>query len=445
MAPEIPKRSFSSRKPDRTSKKISRSVSKKASKKTLLELEVEKDELENRAITMRQALKPQASFSSAYWIENARIALVSKRSVGLQREISKQCHEELGIEGKFWRSEEAIRLREQFRALEADERLFRAQAKRVDTGTTGREIGKATRRSFVELFTTSKLGLGITNTGRGRREASAQRRFRAACIKAYNASNPDPKKQFLWCPIIRDWFPRVSTCAAHLFAYMHGQDLMDTVFGVMEKPELFSPLNGMIVSQLVEGKFDKGFMAIVPRLPDYPTQQQIAQWNLSEPKEYKVRILDLENPEVDEFILPGSERTWRDLDGADVEFRSTFRPRARYFYFHYCMQILRRAWRAEKIAAEHMKKEFGKGYWGTIGPYLPKSMLQALIEELGHGYEGLLKGGEGDKATANQEDRNILLAVASSQVKASREEGEDEGSDDDEDEGGDGDLDDCCE
>ena len=39
---------------------------------------------------------------------------------------------------------------------------------------------------------------------------------------------------------------------------------MDSVFGIMESPELFSPRNGIIVSQLVEKKFDKGFMAIVP-------------------------------------------------------------------------------------------------------------------------------------------------------------------------------------
>lgn len=80
-----------------------------------------------------------------------------------------------------------------------------------------------------------------------------------------------------------------------------------------------------------------------------------------------------------------------------------------------------------------MRKEFGKGYWGTIGPYLPESMLQAFIEELGHGYEGLLKGGEADEATANQEDRNILLAVASSQIKALPRERDDEGSDSDQD------------
>jgi hypothetical protein len=223
---------------------------------------------------------------------------------------------------------------------------------------------------------------------------------------------------------------------------MHGQDVMDSIFGVMETPELFSPLNGMILSQVIEKKFDKGFIVIVPRLPNYPSQPQIALWNLSNPKEYKIRILDLTSPEVDEAVSSGSDLTWRDLDGTDVEFRNTFRPRARYLYFHYCIQIIRRAWRAEKKAADHLEKEFGKGYWGSIGTYLPKSMLLAFAEELGHGYDKLLEGGEDDEATANQEDKNILLAVASSQVGELPREGGDEESDSDEDEGGDDDQDD---
>jgi hypothetical protein len=426
MAPGVPKRGSSVAKSSKTSKEIS----KRASKKTRFDLEIERNVAQNRAKEMRQALKPQASFSSAYWSQNAKIALESMASLELEKEISKQYHQEHGIEGEFQQSEKATRLREQLYALETDERLFRAQAKRLSTGG---KIEKSKRRSFIELFTTSKIGLGINNTGRGRRDTSDQSRFRAACIKAYNASDPDPKTGLHWCPVIKTWVPQSITKAAHLFAYMHGQDVMDSVFGVMENPELFSPLNGMIVSQFVEDKFDKGFMAIVPRLPDYPTQPQIAAWNLSEPKEYKIRILDMQNPEAGEVVRPDLGLTWRDLDGTNVEFRSAFRPRARYLYFHYCIQILRRAWRAEKKAAEQLKKEFGKGYWGTIGPYLPESMLRAFVEELGHGYKELLKGGEDDKATANEVDSCLVLAIASSQVKASQEEGEDEESDGDQD------------
>jgi hypothetical protein len=361
--------------------------------------------------------------------------MASKRSVELQTEISEQHYQDQGIEGEFSQTEKAKRLREQFRALEADERLFKRQAKLLSTETTNRKIGKSIRRAFIELFTSSKIGLGITGVGRGRRDTSVQSQFRAACIDVYNSLNTDPDNEHLWCPILKMWVPQEFATAAHIFAYRHGQDVMDSVFGIMENPELFSPLNGMIVSQLVEGKFDNGFIVVVPRLPDHPTLAQIALWNNSEPKEYKIRILDPNDREAQKVVCCEPRQTWKDLDGTNVDFRSTFRPRARYLYFHYCIQILRRAWRADQKAAEEMKKEFGKGYWGTIGEYLPESMLRAFIEELGHEYGELLVGVVDDKTTANQENRDLLIAVASNQVKTSRDnEGEDEESDENEDE-----------
>jgi HNH endonuclease len=430
MIPEVPKRGSSAAK-----------SSKRADKKSTLDLEILRDYEQNKAKTLLHSLKPQASFSSAYWIQNAEAAMASKKAAKLQKRISRRYHRENGIEGEFRQSEKAIRLREQLHALAADEELFRKQAEVVSTG----DLDKTKRRAFIELYTTSKMGLGINDTGRGRRDTSDQSNFRAACIKAYNASDPDPTTKLLWCPVTKSWVPKDLTNAAHIFAYAHGQTMMNSVFGIMEEPELFSPRNGMIVSQLVEKKFDKGFMAIVPRLPDNPTQSEIAEWNLSEPKEYKVRILDPESPEAGEVIRPDPRLTWKDLDGTPVEFKSAFRPRARYLYFHYCIQILRRAWRAERKAAEQMKKEFGKGYWGTIGPYLPKCHLQALVDELGHGYEELLEGGVDDQATASDVNGDVVVALGSNQVKASREEGEDEESDSDDEESDDEQDDYYCE
>jgi hypothetical protein len=81
MVPEIP---------ERRSSTSSKKTSKKTGKRTRLEIEIERNDTENKAKAMRQALKPQASFSSAYWIQNAKIAITSKRSVELQKEISKQ-------------------------------------------------------------------------------------------------------------------------------------------------------------------------------------------------------------------------------------------------------------------------------------------------------------------------------------------------------------------
>src|SRR5271170_2327250 len=115
----------------------------------------------------------------------------SKRVIELEAEISEQRHQDESVKGEFSQSEKARHLREQFHALEADERLFKTQAELLSTKT--KEVGKSRRRAFIELFTTSKIGLGITDTRSGRRDISVQSQFRAACINTYNSSNPDPK------------------------------------------------------------------------------------------------------------------------------------------------------------------------------------------------------------------------------------------------------------
>src|SRR5271163_283743 len=124
MIPTVPKRGSSAAKSSKTSKEISKRASKKASNMTRLDLEIQRNIAQNKAKEMRQALKPQASFSSAYWTQNAEIAVLSKCSLKLDKKISKQYHQEHGLEGEFWQSEKAIHLRGQLRALEVDERLF---------------------------------------------------------------------------------------------------------------------------------------------------------------------------------------------------------------------------------------------------------------------------------------------------------------------------------
>ena len=39
---------------------------------------------------------------------------------------------------------------------------------------------------------------------------------------------------------------------------------MNAIFGAQESPELFSPLNGLLISKAVEEKIDKGLILIIP-------------------------------------------------------------------------------------------------------------------------------------------------------------------------------------
>lgn len=284
----------------------------------------------------------------------------------------------------------------------------------------------------MQLFTTSSLGLGRIKAGIGKRDANQQQKFREKLIEEYDSQHPDPKKKFLWCPILHDWQPKTNTVAAHLFARMHGQDLMDAIFGPMDSPELFSPLNGMIISNVVESVFDKGLFVIVPRLPEDSSPEQRAKWRASDPKEYKVRIIDPAHSMLDDVIQPSSDLTWRDLDGRDVKFRSNFRPRARYLYFHYCLQMLRYAWRNENSQDERLKGELKKNFWGTPGRYVLRNQLALFVEQLGHQYEHLLEGAiNGNEETQESVPDEALLVAATTQVTAEEAwEDEDENEED---------------
>jgi hypothetical protein len=73
---------------------------------------------------------------------------------------------------------------------------------------------------------------------------------------------------------------------------------MDAIFGPTETPELFSPKNGLIVNSEFEAVFDKGLLAIVPLLPNDPSTVELGAWRNSEPKEYKIRILDHKHEKI---------------------------------------------------------------------------------------------------------------------------------------------------
>ena len=337
-----------------------------------------------------------------------------------------------GEEAEWINTTKARDLFEELRAEEADERICKRQADRLANEPS--QSKKTLRRAFMKLFTTSKLGLGITFTGAGKRKGKAQSEFRKSLIDSYGCQHPE--QDWLWCPILKTWKEAKATQAAHLFAYMHGQEVMDAIFGPTASSELFSPRNGMIVSGAVEDVLDMGFMVIVPRLPDNPSAAEVSSWNLSTPKEYKIRIIDHESKLCNRTIRPESSQTWKDLDGTNVEFLNDFRPRARYIYFHYCVQMLRHAWK-EQRPGQSLKKQMGSAYWGTPGRYLPRNMLMAFVEEMGHEYEQLLEGAMDDAAAPMDEDSEILLAAAMDQIKvsAAKREGEYfEESDDDDDE-----------
>ncbi|KAK2768850.1 hypothetical protein FQN54_000710 [Arachnomyces sp. PD_36] len=164
----------------------------------------------------------------------------------------------------------------------------------------------------------------------------------------------------------------------------------------------------------IEEILDFGMLVVVPQLSDKPTKTQLFEWLKKPSREYKTRIIDWSFKKLDHRIRLGYTLKWRDLDNRPLVFRGDFRPAARYFYFHYCLQFLRRAWKQPaQQPSLTLKDEIGKPYWGTPGRYLPKNMLLTFVEELGHEYDQLLEG-----ASCSSGDKEVLLGAASVQIKA---------------------------
>ncbi|KAJ5721579.1 uncharacterized protein N7483_009513 [Penicillium malachiteum] len=335
----------------------------------------------DRDIDQARALwRPSGLFDSAYWEKAAEIENFAIQRACTERQIS---HESFSGKEVDWEAtEEAKGILESLNAHKQAERFCSGRAERLQEKNPERTL----RASFMRLFTTSRMGININWTGSGERKRSDQIEWRNAMIKAYNAKHS----------IQTSFGVRLSrdvVVAAHLFGYMHGEATMNAIFG--QDSHIFDPRNGLLVSKEFERFFDAGKLAIT------------GLWDQ----------LELE-------ISDNSKLRFKDLHNRPLAFQSEFRPCTRYLYFHYCIQVLRHTWQLsgsgeannKEVAALALRNESGKFCWATPGPYIPKNMLLALVEELGHNYEDILARA----SSSTSADDDILLGVAANQIKSRR-------------------------
>ena len=334
------------------------------------------------------------------------------QQVEIQRKISIQKFLKSGIQGPWKSSADARKLKEQTEVFKLEQNLVKKQSQKLrksrkDPLYQSMKAGIA----FVKLYISSPKGLGLKIKGT-ERDNSVQSNFRRELIESYNVAHPDSDRGALWCAVTRRWVDVESSTAAHIFAYHNGEDTMDAIFGTEPAgSELFSPLNGLILSNTAEQRFDKMQFVIVPALSDNATSDQIEDWQNATTKDYRIRIVDDEAANMRMFISPESSKRWVDLDDEIVEFRGDFRPRARYLYFHFVCSMIRRAWNKEK-KERVLVDQLGKKFWGTPGPYMRQAMLKAFVTEVGHDFEDLLEGTEHGKDEGQEQDDTALAAAA---------------------------------
>ena len=361
-----------------------------SSKRAFLDIEADKDKrshLDGKIEREAKKIKAAGSLDSKYWTKLGEVSeLKAKRSVLSLRILQN----ELADQGALNENDEVKRLREEeyLHSLEAG--IFRKQASRVEAKPGDEK--KNRRGYFMQLWTTSTKGLGIlgTETGRGKRSRHIQKEFREKLIAACKSKHPDPRIPELWCPILGHFFPGEQTMhAAHIFPWADGQVAMDEFFGreVENAEELIEIQNGLMLSTYAEKRLDDGDIVLVPNVKDAASQEEIDAWSRSQPKEYKIRVINFKAKGMDRahpgYVDP--KESWNNLDGKRVQFSSDHRPRARYLYWQYCKAVLRQSWKEKDIKAKDvLVRERGKKFWGTKGPYIKKRMLLAFVEQLGH-------------------------------------------------------------
>ena len=351
------------------------------------------------------------------------------------REVSLiEYQESTGLQESEWsKTEKATTVLEEVRCEELALELIKRQRSRLDISDPSNK-GRSTRQALIQLFTTSKMGLPIGTAISGKRKRSDQDKFHDALIVLANKRHPDPllAKEFFWCPITSLYWSSMK--AANIFPYASGATLMQELFQTDES-EMFSVHNGMMMSAVAEERLDRGCIVLVPDVSDQTDVEQMKNWYLSSPREYKIRVVARESELMNLKVKEGNDTVWLELDNKRVEFRSAHRPRARYLNYLYLITMLRRSWNPKLVApADALKDDLGKPWWATRTRRMRSSeLLQAIIEEGGLNYsalesasdeEGEKRKGTMEKEKAKKEgqddlERDLVLGTANAAISAS--------------------------
>lgn len=307
-APEIPTQTFSKG-----------SNKRKAS----TDLRGEQQKLVTQIREARRKLKAHGSFDYDYWVNRTNVASMQVEHTKVQRKLpirvfARTCG---GKEQDSLKTTEARKLLEEKRAHALDQRICATQVKRLKV-EPGDKL-KTMHRTFMQLFTCSKIGLNIS-TGMGR-QTRDQSNFRDGLIRLSNAEHPDPKTDMLWCPISDGWVFKEEMTATHIFSYCHGQSMMDAILGRLnaDEPELFSSKNRLFMSTGAEALWDKGYFVIVPLVDDDASHEVVLAWHKELPKRYNIRVMDPKAQLMDKLITYTSDRVWNQLDGQKIIFEVT--------------------------------------------------------------------------------------------------------------------------
>lgn len=470
-----------------------RGSSKNALQKRKKKLEAEHDKLTDKIAAEQWKIKRRGSFDMNWWMRMSANESEKAELHTLKRKISMaennyDDQDEAAVR-KYGETPEGRRHIMDEEAVKKTAELMKQHQERLIS--EGTDVAKIKRSVFVKMFMSSRSERNF-NTIDGERPPSAQIQFRQELQREMGRHKNSRTVAYWWCPVTRGYTHYKCMVAAHLFSSRCGQEAMSAIFGEAEldmyvdpqhaprpepKGELFRAVNGIFWSSDAEKRFTAGLFVIVPDLNTDATATEIATWEASNPKEYRLRVIDSNHHDMNQHISPQIKQPWHSIDGNRLLFNDpeklkrkatdpdfeyeivNFRPRARYVYWTYIETVLREVYRApigkkdqlvNQIAKDLSKREVGKPYWGSHGAYVKKNYLAGFLEVVGHEYDELMENamapGEGEDVEADPMvvgvmNRGILEKNKAAErrgngVRVQSEVTEDEMSSDDDDEVG---------
>ncbi|KAL8920251.1 MAG: hypothetical protein Q9172_004579 [Xanthocarpia lactea] len=406
-------------------------------------------------------VKVENSLDAHYWSIYKNVSDLELARHEFVRKISKVEFKQEGGKEEDWEgNQKAVMLRESKSSMEMRNKLIQAQMERL--GFWGQEESQAHREWSMQLLLTQpseRGGLWLTkqHIGGRLRDTSDQSNFRAALIQLCNSEHPAVHNDRLWCPIVGAYLDEKNVVAVQIFPYAGGQTAMTELFSRPDgKDELMAPQNGLLINSYAEWYLANGWMTIVPDLSANATNGEVDAWTKADIKEYKIRVLDADNPKMKTWLPVGApphhtgrERHWWELDGQKLEFKSDFRPRARYLYWSFAVALLRHSYQRKHSEHNPIEEQINKRFWGTGGPWIRRKYLRAFVEHLGHdiNWENIMEaatedeGEEADPAGLLEADKQIAIVrdriergwpTEEEEAAAAAEEEEEEEEDDEE-------------
>ncbi|KAL8660559.1 MAG: hypothetical protein Q9202_006413 [Teloschistes flavicans] len=413
------------------------SSSKRALESTIEVDKAAKETIEERIKLETKRIKAKGSFNATYWRGHKAVSDLHLERHRLLRKISQNEFKVQGGDEEQWELQEKAGTHNEERAgLELKNQLLQKHLDRM--GFDRGDENQQHRQWIMELITaipTTKGGCGVgKEVGQGQRDNKEQSAFRADLIEVYDSEHEECEE--LRCPILSAYQHAMICNAAHVFPHSGGQLAMEHMFGRPDgREELTSIENGIIMSFQAEKRIANGWMVLIPNLSETATEEELDRWAKAEPKEYRIRVLDRDPKEMKEPLPPGAplhqpserRRSWWELDGEPVEFRTSHRPRARYLYWQFAVALLRKAYRSTHREANPIASEFGKRFWGTAGPWIRRKYLLGFVENLGHDLprENLLEAAADDGENEECKASPAGVLQANRQLELVREKMED--------------------